>query len=947
MLIHLQEFAKRAIKGESDAYLFSLWIAYKSLKRPGRLSDRIKEKLSDRKEKILDIDIKKHRINYFNILNKLKPAQIIETSTPPRLGRLRARNFRGFGCLNDEDKGTQIIFNEFNNIFYAPNGGGKTSLCEAIEFQVTGSIKESIRRKEKIADYIRRGEGRPTLSLHDIHGEIFPKTVALSSCFIDRNRLQEFSLLGSKDTKFEQGDVLALLLGLEDLDELIRRFVQPVNFNLNSIRLQSHQDRLTNLDQAIRLHSEGRRSAQEEILTKKSYIAELLDLSVYTAGGIHLRRNYFNALLKHREKKLLEAVAESKIHIMRKERIAALFRKIRHTLEQHQKAKATLIDNASSVHYEAIYNAIERFGEAVQEKSECPACLTSLDKTTTNPFQTASAELQKLQSISSTNTRIRTLEKSLASYLILLRPSVQQIEQNKQEGVDLEAYTGYFLVNTLKECTANVEHDTTTIARFLEALNILYLEHKEAIDKYCDECLQQFERRALASAGKVEAQTRIGHLRDKITLVDIELNDLRQLYRRLKAENNSLYAEIKNRPDQFHSAQREIRFNSFLSEVQAQYKKLYTDLIEYKVELECSKLSGIEKKAAAYYQAINDHDDDSEKIESIAFVKTDSSYIIELLCKNRSTLNAFSCLSEGHLRSLGLSLLLALAEKHRYPFIVFDDVVNAIDSEHRANIIALFFSDPYLSSTQKIITTHDRLFWERYCNSTQKLHGTSQLASRVLKHTNRGIVLVEYNVGFEDKIGAALEISDIRQALIYCRIWLETMTLQFCTSRKISVTAEFSDRQHHRQGNLLEISLEKIYEIAYAKVINDQENINLLKRDLIYWKAQNQEHHAFEENSFNFAHAKTSSEISNIVKALHKLDLQLNAKDRLEELRKRRMEAAQKHATMNREVSNPIFLEKAPNIIVQEKQRLLKEHEKTLTLLESDIIYAERFLDGP
>ncbi|WP_157225850.1 hypothetical protein [Pseudomonas sp. 313] len=51
MLIHLQDFAKRAIKGESDAYLFSLWIAYKNLKRPGRLSDRIKEKLSDRKEK--------------------------------------------------------------------------------------------------------------------------------------------------------------------------------------------------------------------------------------------------------------------------------------------------------------------------------------------------------------------------------------------------------------------------------------------------------------------------------------------------------------------------------------------------------------------------------------------------------------------------------------------------------------------------------------------------------------------------------------------------------------------------------------------------------------------------------------------------------------------------------------------------------------------------------
>ena len=87
--------------------------------------------------------------------------------------------------------------------------------------------------------------------------------------------------------------------------------------------------------------------------------------------------------------------------------------------------------------------------------------------------------------------------------------------------------------------------------------------------------------------------------------------------------------------------------------------------------------------------------------------------------------------SEGHLRSLGLSILLANAKINNLPFVIFDDVVNAIDSDHRANIIEMMVKDPYFENTQQIISTHDRLYWERF--SIENLQETSWIYFEMCK----------------------------------------------------------------------------------------------------------------------------------------------------------------------------------------------------------------------
>lgn len=318
----------------------------------------------------------------------------------------------------------------------------------------------------------------------------------------------------------------------------------------------------------------------------------------------------------------------------------------------------------------------------------------------------------------------------------------------------------------------------------------------------------------------------------------------------------------------------DMRFNTFVDQLQVEYSNLFRDLLQYKLALEKTRISGIEVKAAEYYRAINQHDEEHEQIDAISFERVSENYRIRIVNVDGTSLDAFSVLSEGHLRALGLSLLLAAAEKNKFPLIVFDDVVNAIDSDHRSNIIDLFFSDPYLRRTQMVVTTHDRLFWERFCIVAERHPQADQHESCVLSYTNRGIIMVDHAGGFQEKVYRAMGVYDIRQALIYCRIWFESMVVEYCLDNAVSITAQFGKSQL-KKNNHLQISLESTFRLVEPLIAYDLQHFNLIKSDLVNWGGQNQEHHAFDEGGLNFVHSKTSKEVVKIYDAIRLLECQL------------------------------------------------------------------------
>ena len=72
--------------------------------------------------------------------------------------------------------------------------------------------------------------------------------------------------------------------------------------------------------------------------------------------------------------------------------------------------------------------------------------------------------------------------------------------------------------------------------------------------------------------------------------------------------------------------------------------------------------------------------------------------------------DALHILSEGHIRCLGLAILLAKSQSIQCPLIVFDDVINAIDHDHRSGIRETIFESDHFAQTQLIVTCHSEEF---------------------------------------------------------------------------------------------------------------------------------------------------------------------------------------------------------------------------------------------
>ena len=74
-----------------------------------------------------------------------------------RIKALTVSNFRGFGAAEEFDFSSQYTF------YHGPNGSGKTSFCEAIEYSVLGTVAEASSRGIKSICHtkrVRRIQGR-------------------------------------------------------------------------------------------------------------------------------------------------------------------------------------------------------------------------------------------------------------------------------------------------------------------------------------------------------------------------------------------------------------------------------------------------------------------------------------------------------------------------------------------------------------------------------------------------------------------------------------------------------------------------------------------------------------------------------------------------------------------------------------------------------------------
>lgn len=948
---YLLKFTKQQIDSKPESYLFILWAASKMRTEPGRLSDQIKKQIDSLGINLVQTNFDNKKRHYKRFLQS-KTFDTSETSTLSLvpISSIQISNFRGFGALNNEDEGTFIPLNRNHNIFYAPNGGGKTSLCEAFEYSLTGNIKEATRRKTKLGEYIKRDSGKPKIQILDARGDEIQGHNLHALCFIDKNRLQEFSLLGSKDTKGEHKDILASLFGLEQIDELIDRFVQPNSFKLSGYKIDAAEIKLRDIQEENKKLLINRAELENTIERNREELLGILSFRFYDINAIKIKRNLLSKLLAIKKDKLTASVTHYLPMIEGYRKLHALTKLGLLISNEHSIIKDDLSKRSNKINFKNLYDAIKNIEANGLVGDACPACDTPLDATTQNPFSKANQEIQNLEEITALQDAESDSEFKISSITNLIIEIARQYNSNIQTFEKLRIYSSE--LDNLIEKLLKIDSITKIDEKIplLEECHKFVSTHKVLIEDYITNYNSIKLSIESTKSNEHSAREIIQNLDNLIKRIDYLIENNQESDEKLTIIRKGLSKYLANKKIIDQEIENENAFNGLIDDIESSYEDFYKDLKDYKVSIEEENISGIEDSSLDYYQWINKHDDESENVTAIKFERTGYEYRI-VLEVNRENKDAFSSLSEGHLRALGLSLLLSVAKKNNLSYIIFDDVVNAIDSDHRANIVEMLYKEDYLSKIQQIITTHDRLFWERYCNTALYLVDQAKLNSSIFTYTNCGIVSSEYDANFQTKISLALEKHDIRQSLIYLRIWLETIITKYCVEKNIEITAKFgSDNKGFGKGlkigNWLRVSLERMYNQVYQLLAWDTSNLDVIKKDLINWGGQNQEHHAFDEGSYNFVHSKTSQEVAAIYNSVINLQLQLFPNDFYDRLTKEKAGAEEKLNKVNQDLANPLILENAPAEHLERLNGRKGDLEEIINVIDGRLAYIKRCLQA-
>lgn len=922
----MYDIAKDAINSNrNNAYLFILWAAFKHIDKGGKISKYIKDELANLELEKFDFDQRKKKAS--RIIEKIgkREKSVLTTKKDLRINSVQIKNFKGFGQISDEDRGVLFEFNKYKNILFAPNGGGKTSFCEALEYALTNNIKECVRRNIPLKRYISRDNKNPKIEIkfnkRDICTDNFTREdhAFFEQCFIERNRLNEFAFLGSKDTKTNERDIMAIILGLNELEELINSFVQPKQFNLDEYKKFQINNRISELEaKKINL--------QKQIELFNDKIKKLFNQ--YDIQSIDQISELI--ISKERELEILNKEINSYSEGLKEQNFEELVSKLKEKISHFEMLQKQIEKDIVSLNLEEFYNALLK----IESGDFCPACNTPLSQTVNDPFLKARKELENLKSIREAKLKMNSLMSEIDKFFIYLITELDNYNNNIKINSDLRTDSLDNLIHNFYIQSKQRTDDKLNVCKeFIE----LYSSNHDQFLKY-KEKLDHLLTKAIEEKALVEQK------KEKLDKISNEIDDLKRvktLYESYVDNIDELNNEMINNEKEHEMLKiqkmKEDEFNQFVDQVQIQYVTFLNDLKEYKRRLEQQKLDSIEKEVVYYYQQINKFDQDFEFVTDIEFKENGDKYSIVLTTKQKKEVNASSFLSEGHMRALGFSIMLAIAKKYELPFLIFDDVVNAIDSDHRANIIDLMYNDDYLNKTQLIITTHDRLFWERFSNTYAQFKNVkgdgTELVSIILNNTNKGIVGIQYNVSFQDKIEKALQNYDIRQALIYCRIWFETLAVQFCVERGEEIKGKF---RRDQKSNLLQPSLESVYGVLERSFPNSK-NLEVIRKDLINWQGQNQEHHTFDENSFNFVHSKNSNEVQIIYDAVRRFSYELNKELSIERLEKELSELEERKLNKQTLLSNSNFINKAPASLVEKYKFELELIENKIEQIRIDL----------
>lgn len=670
-------------------------------------------------------------------------------------------NFRGF------NKKEVVPFERKFTFICGDNGSGKSSLCEALEYSLLGYINEAITRRIPIDEYIKNA--KTNLTTHPkLIGKKSGSSIEIGHnsslyhfCFIEKNRIDSFARI-SANTPSEKLNLLSTLFGLDEFNNFVNEFTENIeNYidtkGIKNIELEHKALKL----QSFRGVIDDSKKQLEEVEKNKRVIIEKINF----AKTIDETEQALRAKAQDITKKLSEPLL-TQIDVYNATTLEKYITDIHDLLSQVSKMDAEFAKKSDEINFLELFKAtvnLERFSQ-----DRCPVCETPITNTTKHPYENAKKRIIELNNIAILQAQRNKLRAQIEEKCSFFQA---HITRRVEVASRLRFPTKLVDYSLLKNDTDKI------IQTYLEEKQIQLLLDEE-IKRYNDSVQKQnLQKKVLQKEGELVNQhlIEINGLKEKEKLLEETIKRHEEYIRQFETENKALIKEVEDE-------KKKIAIN--IKYVEA-YNSLIGKLVAYKDNLPLQQIGELNQLTLEIYNKINSHDKTYEHLEKIVLpATTDDTILVYFKDDPSEPYEALQILSEGHIRCLGLAILVAKNIRDNLPIMIMDDIVNAIDDDHRKGVCQLIFEDVRVNSKQIILTTHSKMFvkeLELYISAKEYSNLISKLIFLSDEHERR--IRIRQNITGNYLILAkkCCDESGDKDALYNCRCALENISNRIWT----------------------------------------------------------------------------------------------------------------------------------------------------------------------
>lgn len=330
-----------------------------------------------------------------------------------RLRHMTIGPFRGFRTPEPFDLQKRII------LFYGPNGSGKTSFCEGLEYGLLGSVEEAETKRIDGRTYLTNHHARlfepPALRATDNQN----REVAVDSnpdtfrfCFIEKNRIDAFSRIAARPPA-QRTELIATLFGMDKFNEFVSHFNESIDQQLvltatKQLALTGKRNALAS-DQTI---VNGEAKALLDLTNEEAALALTHSAGMTYVGLKALIGTADSPSRLQQLEGILNAVPPAAIGLSR-EGLLSAFEASRRGQEALIGIAAKLEARTRQISFKDLYTAV--LALQATEGDRCPACDTPLVDTKSNPFDKATVGLAQLKELGELQEERNTAQDKVAA----------------------------------------------------------------------------------------------------------------------------------------------------------------------------------------------------------------------------------------------------------------------------------------------------------------------------------------------------------------------------------------------------------------------------------------------------------------------------------------------------------------------------------------------------